>query len=149
MPNGLNSEEGTAILTIMLVEDNISYRRIVRDDLLSRFPSIKVIEASNGEEAIEGLFFSPVDLIFMDISLPSQIGILLTKEIKIDYPNVTVVMLSGYDFADYRRAALRSGASGFIYKDSMNVGEQVSTVVACFHGAKRAGRLKPACLLLS
>jgi len=133
----------------MLVEDNISYRRIVRDDLLSRFPSIKVIEASNGEEALKGLFFCPVDLIFMDISLPSQIGILLTKEIKLDNPNATVVMLSGYNFDDYRRAALQSGASGFICKDSMNVGEQVSTVVTCFRGAKKAGRLKPACFLLS
>jgi DNA-binding NarL/FixJ family response regulator len=133
----------------MLVEDNNPYRKIVRDDLLSRFPSIKVIEASNGEEALKGLFLYPIDLIFMDISLPNQIGILLTKEIKIDNPNVTVVMLSGYDFDAYLRASLQSGASGFVYKYSMNVGQQISTVVTCFLGAREAGRLKPACLLLS
>ncbi len=133
----------------MLVEDNIFYRKIVQDYLFSRFPSIKIIEASNGEEALKGLFLNPIDLIFMDISLPNQIGILLTKEIKVDNPNVTVVMLSGYDFDVYRRAAFQSGARGYICKDSSNVGEQISTVVKCFLGAKGAGRLKPACLLLS
>jgi DNA-binding NarL/FixJ family response regulator len=135
--------------TIMLVEDHISYRKMVRDDILSRFPSIRVIEASNGEEAVKGLASYPADLIFMDLSLPDQNGMLLTKAIKADNPNAAVVILSSYDFDAYRKAALQSGANGYIGKDSMNVAQQISTVITCFHGAEEAGRLNPACLLLS
>ena len=47
------------MFTTMLVEDNASFGQAVRDDLLSRFPSMKVIEASNGEEAFKGLASNP------------------------------------------------------------------------------------------
>jgi DNA-binding NarL/FixJ family response regulator len=136
------------MLTTMLVEDFILFREVVRAELLSRFFSMKVIEASNGEEAFKGLASYPIDLIFMDISLPGQNGILLTKEIKSRNPNVAVVMLTGYDLDAYRMAALKSGANGFIGKNSMHLLEQILRVVGCFWGAKEAGRLKPNCLLI-
>jgi DNA-binding NarL/FixJ family response regulator len=136
------------MLRTMLVEDNAAFRSMVRDELLSRFPSMKVIEASDGEEAFNGLASNPTDLIFMDISLPGENGIMLTKEIKADNQNPAVVMLSGYDGDEYRRAALQSGANGFIGKDSVGLAEKISTVVSCFHVAKEAGRLKPGCLLV-
>jgi DNA-binding NarL/FixJ family response regulator len=133
----------------MLVEDSVPFREIVRDQILSQFSSMKVIEASNGKEAFEGLASYPTDLIFMDISLPGQNGIELTKEIKTGNQNVAVVMLSGYDSDDYRKAALRSGANGFIGKYSADVEGQISRVVGCFLKAREAGRLTPACLLVS
>ena len=136
------------VLTTMLVEDHASFRKVVRDDLLSRFPAIKVIEASNGEEAFKGLASNPTDLIFMDISLPGQNGLMLTKEIKSDNQNPAVVMLSSYDLDEYRKAAFQFGANGFIGKDSVDLAAQISTVVSCFHGAKEAGRSKPGCLLV-
>ncbi len=134
------------LITTMLVEDNVSFRKMVRDDLLSRFSPIKVIEASNGEEAFKELASNPTDLIFMDISLPGQNGIVLTKEIKTLNQDTAVVMLSGYDLDVYRKAALEVGANGFIDKDSLGLAERISTVVGCFHGAKEAGRAKPGCL---
>jgi two-component system response regulator EvgA len=136
------------MLTTMLVEDHAAFRNMVRDDLLSRFSAIKVIEASNGEEAIKGLASNPADLIFMDISLPGQNGIMLTKEIKGDNQNPAVIMLSEYDLDSYRKAALQSGANGFIGKDAVDLAAQISTVVSCFHGAREAGRSKPGCLLV-
>jgi DNA-binding NarL/FixJ family response regulator len=136
------------MLTILLVEDNASFRNVVRDELLARFSSMKVMEASNGEEAFKGLTSFPADLISMDISLPGQNGIMLTKEIKTLNQDIAVVMLSGYDLDDYRKAAVHSGANAFIGKDSEELAAQISTVVSCFHGAKEAGRSKPGCLLV-
>jgi DNA-binding NarL/FixJ family response regulator len=136
------------MLTTLLVEDNASFRKVVRDELLARFSSMKVIEASNREEAFKGLTSFPADLIFMDISLPGQNGIMLTKQIKTLDQDIVVVMLSGYDLDDYRKAAVQSGANGFLGKDSVGLAAQISTVVSCFHGAKEAGRSKPGCLLI-
>jgi DNA-binding NarL/FixJ family response regulator len=136
------------MLTTMLVEDQASFRKVVRNDLLSRFPSMKIIEASNGEEAFKELASNPADLILMDISMPGQNGIMLTKEIKADNQSPAVIMLSGYDLDAYRKAALESGANGFIGKDSVGLAKKISTVVGCFHRRKEAGRLKPGCLLI-
>ena len=55
------------MLTTMLVEDNASFRKMFRDELLlPHFSSMKVIEASNGEEAFQGLASYPIALILMD-----------------------------------------------------------------------------------
>jgi two-component system OmpR family response regulator len=132
----------------MLVEDFIFFREIVREELLSRFSPIKIIEASNGEAALRGLASYPIDLIFMDITLPGENGILLTKKIKASNKTVAVVMLSAFDLDHYRRAALESGANGFIAKASLDLFRQILTVVGCFREAKEAGRLKPYCLLI-
>ncbi len=136
------------MLTTMLVEDSVPSREVVRDQILSQFSSVKVIEASDGKEAFKGRASYPTDLIFMDISLPGQNGIELTKEIKTGNQNVAVVMLSGHESDDYRKAAFQSGANGFIGKDSVDVEGQISRVVSCFLKTKEAGRLKPACLLI-
>ena len=136
------------MLTTMLVEDNSSFRRVVRDDLLARFSAIKVIEASNGEEAIKELASNPADLVFLDISLPRQSGFMLGKAIKDHNQNTAVVFLSSYDLDAYRKAAFEVGANGLIVKDSVDLGAQISTVVKCLYEAKEAGRSKPGCLLV-
>jgi DNA-binding NarL/FixJ family response regulator len=132
----------------MLVEDNASFRKAVRDDLLSRFSSLKVIEASNGEEALAAAASDPADLTFMDISLPGKNGVRITGEIKALRPDSIIIMLSGYDFADYRKASLQAGANSFIGKDSETLAAQILTVVSCLHGAKAVGRSRPGCLLI-
>lgn len=136
------------VLTTMLVEDHVSFRQVLRDDLLSQFPSMKVIEASNGEEAFKWLASYPIDLIFMDISLPGQNGLKLTKKIKSDNQGPAVVILSSYDLDEYRKNLSQFGANGFIGKVSADAAAQISTVVSCFHGAKETGRSKPGCLLV-
>jgi DNA-binding NarL/FixJ family response regulator len=132
----------------MLVEDYIPFRERVRGELLSLFPPMKVIEASNGKGAFKGLASYPIDLIFMDISLPGQNGLVLTKKIKSRNPTLAVVMLTEYDLDAYRMAALESGANGFIGKNSVNLWGQILRVVGCFGGAKEAVRLRPNCLLI-
>jgi len=136
------------MLRVMIVEDNISFRESVRSNLLSQFPSMEVVEAGNGEEALKGLASSPVDLIFMDIGLPGQNGLELTKQIKADYQGVPIAILTNYDIDEYREAAARCGANCYIVKGSMGW-DQISIFVTCFQKAREAGRLRPGCFLLS
>ena len=57
------------------------------------------------------------DLIFMDIRLPGENGIELTKKIKARYPNIIVIILTGYDLPEYREVACQY-ADYFFSKDS-------------------------------
>ncbi len=54
----------------MTVEDNIPFRKTFKNNLLSEFRSMEVIEAANRKEGFKGPASYPVDLVFMDIKLP-------------------------------------------------------------------------------
>ena len=133
------------MLGIMTVEDHLPFREMFKGHLLSEFPSMEVIEAANGEEAFKGLASYPIDLVFMDIGLPGESGLKLTREIKDKYEDVTIAMLTNYALAEYREAAAQCGADCFIAKDSMQW-DQISAMVKCFQRAKDTFGLKPNCI---
>jgi len=113
---------------VMLVEDDEGFRRSLAGLLTSRFPSIVIGEAGDGAEAMQKVkSFSP-QLILMDIKLPGQSGLEVTRRIKALYPDIQVVMLTSYDFPEYREAARTSGASGFLSKGS-STAEEIQDLV--------------------
>lgn len=103
----------------MLVEDSSSFRQVVKDNLQDQFPSIEIIEAADGVEALQKIDGRPPNLIFMDISLPGENGLELTRKIKADYPNVTVIILTSHDSPEYREAAIRYKADYFFSKGAL------------------------------
>ncbi len=103
---------------ILIVEDNVFFFQFLKEILHSRFPSVEILEAANGEEALQKIrTFSP-DAIFMDLRLPGENGLELTKKIKAQYPNIIVIILTNYDLPEYREAAYQCGANHFLPKDS-------------------------------
>jgi len=135
------------MLTSMIVEDYIPFREMVKGALLSQFPSMEVIEAGNGEEAFKKLASYPIDLIFMDIGLPGENGLDLTRKIKAERKDISIIMVTVYDMPEYRKAAIECGASCFIAKESFDM-QSISTIVKCYQKAKDGGRLKPTCVRL-
>jgi CheY-like chemotaxis protein len=88
----------------MLVEDNPSFRQVLKDNLLDLFPSMEIIEASDGVEALQKIDRHHPDLIFMDIRLPGESGLELTGKIKADHPGIIVIVLTSYESPGYREA---------------------------------------------
>jgi len=103
----------------MLVEDNTIFRESLRDSLRLQFPAMEITEIGNGEEALKRIDSLSPHLIFMDIRLPGQNGLELTKKIKKLYPEIIIVILTNYDLPEYREAAARFKADHFLSKDSM------------------------------
>ena len=108
------------MVTALLVEDNVAFRESLRETLHSRFPAIGVAEAGDGEEALREIEACVPDLIFMDIKLPGENGLSLTKRIKTAHPDVVVVILTSYDLPEYREAAFQYHANHFIAKTSVS-----------------------------
>ena len=102
----------------LIVEDSIFFRQLLRETLHSVIPKIDIFEASDGKEALQKMETLHPDLVFMDIKLPGENGLELTKRIKTGFPDVTVIILSGYDFPEYREAAYRFKADHFLSKGS-------------------------------
>jgi len=59
----------------------------------------------------------------MDIKLPGQNGLEVTRRIKALYPNIKVVILTSYDFPEYRELARARGAYRFLSKGSSTADE--------------------------
>lgn len=132
------------MLVTMIVEDNIPFREMFKSGLLSELPSMHVIEAGNGEEAFQKLASYPTDLIFMDIGLPGQNGLEITRKIKTERQDLPIVMVTNYDLPEYQNAAAGCGANGFITKGTSKW-EDISTLVRCHHEARAKGG-KPVCM---
>lgn len=107
----------------MLVEDNPSFRQVVKNDLQDQFLSMDIIEAGDGVEAFQKLDSHPPNLIFMDIQLPGENGLELTRKIKADYPEIIIIILTSHDSPEYREAATRCKANYFLSKDSITTDE--------------------------
>lgn len=110
-------------LKVMLVEDDEGFRRSLAGLLASRFPSIVITEAANGTEAMEKIESFLPHLIFMDIKLPDQNGLEITRRVKALHPEIRVIMLTSYDFPEYREAARASGAYDFVSKGTATAEE--------------------------
>ena len=100
----------------LLVEDNVCFRQALSDVLLSYFPLISVDEAGDGEEALSKVEYRRPNLIFMDIQLPGENGLGITKKIKQVYDDIVIVILTTNDLPEYRQQAFRSGADYFLSK---------------------------------
>lgn len=118
------------MLTVLIVDDIEIYRAVIRAEILGRFPSLRVEEASTGRSAMEKIHANCPDLVFMDIGLPDENGLRLTRRIKAEHPGICVAILTGHDLPEYRQAAAQCGADRFFVKDSLNWDE-----VAAFIGS--------------
>lgn len=115
----------------MLVEDDDGFRRSLAGLLISSFPSIVLDVAVNGDEAMEKLESFTPQLIFMDIKLPGQNGLEVTRRIKALYPGINVIVLTNYDFPEYRDAARASGACSFLAK-GLSTAKEIQDLVKGF-----------------
>ncbi len=120
-------KDKTSSFKILIVEDSTLFRQLLRETLHDRFPTIQIDEAADGEEALLKAEGSLPDLIFMDIQLPGENGLEITRRIKTRYPDTKVVILTGYDLPEYRKASLRY-ADYFFSKDSSSA-ENIFTLI--------------------
>jgi DNA-binding NarL/FixJ family response regulator len=78
-----------------------------------------IIEAADGVEAFQKIDSYPTNLIFMDIGLPGENGLELTRKIKADHPDVIIIILTSHDSPEYREAAIRYKADYFYSKGAL------------------------------
>lgn len=103
---------------ILLAEDHKVVREGTRRLLESQSDFEIVGEASDGVEAVELAKKYRPEMVIMDVSMPRLNGIEATKQIKAIYPNMAVLVLTGYDDDEYVFALLEAGAAGYLLKEA-------------------------------
>jgi DNA-binding NarL/FixJ family response regulator len=108
------------VIRVLLADDQALLRSGLRA-LLDGEPDIEVVgEAADGAEAARLAGELEPDLLLMDIRMPHVDGLAATKTITADQrlADVRIVILTTFDLDEYVFEALRSGASGFLVKDT-------------------------------
>lgn len=95
---------------------------IIRDGLkalLDSQPDIQVVgTAANGRECVQRVRSLKPHIVVMDISMPELNGIDATAQIKEEFPDIQIIMLSMHSTQDHVFRALKAGAKGYILKES-------------------------------
>lgn len=72
--------------------------------------------ADNARKALDVIAEAKPDLVIVDLFLKGSNGINLIKQIKADYPDMKILMLSMYDELIYAQRAIKAGANGYVMK---------------------------------
>lgn len=110
---------------VLLVDDDSLNRRLVRE-LLQKVLECHVIEARNGEEAIQQARDNDYDMVFMDVQMPNMDGIEATRHIRNHEVTIgkhtPIVALTALVENEYREHCLRAGMDDFLTKP-VQIGE--------------------------
>jgi DNA-binding NarL/FixJ family response regulator len=108
------------MITVLLADDQALVRAGFRA-LLNAEPDIEVVaEAADGVEAVRLAREHTPDVVLMDIRMPGVDGLEATRRIAADpaLAGTRVVILTTFELDEYVFEALRTGASGFLVKDT-------------------------------
>lgn len=93
-PVGIPDEEPERPV-VLVVEDEILVRLVIADEL--RRQGLRVIEAINGNEALEVLRLGRVDLLMTDVRMPGSVdGLQLARIARATWPELRIVVVSGH-----------------------------------------------------
>ncbi len=105
-------------MRILIVDDHAVVRQGIKQIISDMDQPVEVTEAGNGGEAIRQLRNGEWDMVLLDINLPGKNGIEVLKQIKAEWKKLPVLMLSMYSEDQYAMRAIRSGAAGYMTKES-------------------------------
>lgn len=121
-------------IKIAIVDDNTFLIKAV-EEKLSFFEDLSVkFTAINGADVLEKLEGNHnLDLILMDIEMPTMNGIEATEKVKQKYPHIKIIMLTVFDNDENIFNAIKAGADGYLLKE-INAGDLHSGIVETLNG---------------
>lgn len=106
------------MIKLLVVDDHAIVRKGIQQIIAETTDIVVSAEARNGQEVMEKVAKNVYDLVLLDIAMPGRDGLEVLKELKKQRPKLAVLMLSMYPEEQYAIRALRSGASGYLTKES-------------------------------
>jgi two-component system, NarL family, response regulator NreC len=113
-----NELVATKKIRVLICDDHALFREGIRA-ILSSDSSLDVVgQAEDGKKAVEEALRLQPDVILMDVSMPAMIGYEAIREILKVEPKTRILVLTMYEEEEIIRRCLKSGAAGYLVKDT-------------------------------
>lgn len=122
-------------MKIIIADDHELIREGLKKVLAKNSEIEVVAEAASSRELLEILSKKEVDIVVLDISMPGKSGLETLRDIKNYYPKVKTLILSMHPEESFAIRALKSGASGYLSKQSA-AKELENALIKIMHGGK-------------
>lgn len=100
--------------SILLIDDETQFLATMAKRLRKR--GFLVREAGNGLEGLRALEVEPADVVVLDVGMPGMDGIQVLREIKLHFPQVQVLMLTGHADMEVAISGMAMGAFDYLMK---------------------------------
>jgi len=124
------------MIRILTVDDHQLLREGIAAVLESQEDMKLVAQASNGREAVDNFRRLRPDVTLMDLRMPDMSGIEAITEIRGEFPDARIVVLTTYAGDAQAAAALKAGAAGYLLKNLVRK-ELLETIRAVHSGKRR------------
>jgi len=135
------AEEGTSVTRVLVADDHATVREGIRRFLADTPDLVVAQEAGAAPEIFEAVAAGGCDVVLLDISLPGRDGLDVLKELRQRYPALPVLMFSVYAAEQYAIRALKTGAAGYVTKNS-----EPEVLIAALRKVAQGGRYVSAVL---
>ncbi|WP_420994919.1 response regulator [Cupriavidus sp. 30B13] len=112
--------------TVLIVDDHPAMRMVIRTRLSQVLGVSRVLEANNGQSALDIAKECPADLVILDLDIPKVNGLEVIPRLRAMHPQVRILVLSGQDSLTFAPRAMQLGAKGFVSKL-----QDVSEIMRC------------------
>ncbi len=105
-------------MKILIADDRPVIHHGIRRMLEDKFPGSTFGDASHCQQALDLVGQGGWDLVILNTLLPGRGGLEVLKQIRIEHPNLPVIMYSAHSEEQYALRAFKAGASGYVPKES-------------------------------
>jgi two-component system response regulator YesN len=120
--------------TILIVDDEPEIREMLSRNF--KLGGYNTATAENGKKALEYLSSHPVDVVISDIIMPVMDGVTLLRKIRIEFPMVHVIMITGYVTLENALACMRHQADTCVFKPFSDMQELEDSVAKAMETIK-------------
>jgi two-component system invasion response regulator UvrY len=106
-------------MKVLIADDHAVFRRGLRETLAEAFSRVTFGEAKTALETLEQVRRQDWDVVILDISMPGKSGLDILDDLKRLRPRLPILLLSMHPEEQFARRALKSGAAGYLTKDSV------------------------------
>lgn len=122
-------------IKVLLVDDHLMFMLGVKQQLDSENDMTVLGTVGDPSKLNERIKQEMPHVIIMDVRMKEHNGIEITKTLVERYPEIKIIILSGYTYDEYKKAAYDAGAYAFISKENSTY-ELANAIRECYKGIK-------------
>ena len=128
-------------IRIIMVDDHELFLLGLRTAITCNYDDVEIVgEAGSGEELFVLLKVTAADIALIDIEMPGMTGIEVAKRLKIEYPEMKILVVSSKNCADTVEQMLQIGINGFISKSNCKPSILVEAIHSIMQGFEYFGK---------